>query len=73
MSPLPEAVAHNSRHQDLDVEDEVKSTLKQAPSGEVLARQKREYEDRSARTRRDEKVLFDQAGFGKEGDEGDRY
>ncbi|EGG05805.1 uncharacterized protein MELLADRAFT_36483 [Melampsora larici-populina 98AG31] len=58
---------------DLDREDEVIERCEQLPIEEVINLQKSEQVTRLEMIKSKEKILFDHCGFGKEGDEGDRY
>ncbi|KAH9825323.1 hypothetical protein DFH28DRAFT_1047584 [Melampsora americana] len=58
---------------DLDREDEVIERCKNVPIEEILKIQNQEQIHQTNLIKSKESILFNQFGFGKEGDEGDRY
>lgn len=58
---------------DLDREDEAISRCELLPIEQVLDLQRSEQSSQVELIKSKEKILFDRCGFGKEGDEGDRY
>ncbi|KAG0143882.1 hypothetical protein CROQUDRAFT_65699 [Cronartium quercuum f. sp. fusiforme G11] len=58
---------------DLDKEDEAISKCEKKSIDTILSKQANEQMTSSKITKEKEKILFNKRGFGKEGDEGDRY